>query len=132
MTTSIDVALVTRDTQRAVGFYRDLLGLEPAGDLRVGGIVPDGHLTRLGAGESVLKILEFDERGQGTGQLASIGASAGLQYFTVRVDDPAAVTQRHAEGGGEVLVEARELRPGVTVAFLRDPDGNIVELVAGA
>ena len=32
-------------------------------------------------------------------------------------------------GGGKVVVPIREIREGVSIAFLEDPDGNWVELL---
>jgi hypothetical protein len=49
----------------------------------------------------------------------------------VRAKDPAAALDRAEQLGGARLMEAREVRPGVTVAMFRDPAGNAVGLISG-
>lgn len=126
---SLDVALVSRDSSRLVAFYRDVVGLEMTGELRVSGVVPDGRLTRLAAGESTLKVLQFDAEPERDAPGGAAADATGLRYLTVGVVDLAAVLRTCAEIGVPVDLPLTVLNPEVAIAFVHDPDGNVVELV---
>ncbi len=73
-------------------------------------------------------------RVNGAGLEGGVGAFPGApNYVTVYVQakDPAAALERAERLGGTRLMEAREVRPGVTVAMFRDPAGNAVGLISG-
>jgi predicted enzyme related to lactoylglutathione lyase len=55
----------------------------------------------------------------------------GVRYITMWVDDVATVVERWRARAGQVLLEPIELRPGVVMALLADPDGNRVEVMQG-
>src|SRR3954454_25375707 len=68
-------------------------------------------------------------RADGAGIAGGIGAfQGGPSYVTVYVhaDDPAAALERARELGAEVIMEAREVSPGVTAGMFRDPAGHMV------
>lgn len=132
MERSLDVAIVTRSSSRLLGFYRDLLGLEVTGEVRVSGVVPDGLLTRVKVGSSTLKILQFDSD---PGAEAPSGAPAdatGLRYLTVGVEDLAAALQACADAAIDIALPVTVLNADLAIAFVHDPDGNVVELVGPA
>jgi catechol 2,3-dioxygenase-like lactoylglutathione lyase family enzyme len=60
----------------------------------------------------------------------NIGRSAGIAHFGFRLTDPldidAAVAAVRAAGG--TIVEQGEFVPGEPYAFVRDPDGYLVEI----
>jgi uncharacterized protein len=65
----------------------------------------------------------------GAGIAGGVGAfQGGPSYVTVYVhaDDPAAALERARELGAEILMEAREVSPGVTAGMFRDPAGHMV------
>ena len=65
----------------------------------------------------------------GAGVAGGVGAFAGgPSYVTVYVhaDDPAAALERGRSLGAEVLMEAREVSPGVVAGMFRDPAGHMV------
>lgn len=126
---SLDVALVSRDSSRLVAFYRDVVGLQVTGELRVSGVVPDGLLTRLAAGESALKILQFDAEPGADAPGGAAADATGLRYLTVGVEDLAAVLRTCSETGVPVDLPLTVLNAELAIAFVHDPDGNIVELV---
>jgi catechol 2,3-dioxygenase-like lactoylglutathione lyase family enzyme len=127
---AMDVALVTRDAERLAHFYRDGLGLEPAGELRVTGVLPDGKLIRLRRGGSTLKILQFDSDPSASAPNGEVAAATGLRYLTVPVSDLETKFDACVKNGTEPIMAPTVLRPGTSIAFLRDPDGNVVELVS--
>jgi catechol 2,3-dioxygenase-like lactoylglutathione lyase family enzyme len=126
---ALDVALVTRNAQRLAEFYREHLGLEPAGELAVSGILPTGRLIRLRRGGSTLKILQFDASPSEDSPPGDLYEATGIRYVTVPVSDLRKRFDGCVEQGTQSVMPPTELRPGLTIAFVRDPDGNVVELV---
>ena len=54
----------------------------------------------------------------------------GFGHVALEVDDAAAYCAAVKQRGGEVVREAGEMKHGTTViAFLRDPDGYLIELI---
>ena len=71
---------------------------------------------------------------EGAGIAGGIGAfQGGPSYVTVYVhaDDPAAALERAAALGAEVVMEAREVSPGVIAGMFRDPAGHMVGVMKG-
>jgi predicted enzyme related to lactoylglutathione lyase len=65
----------------------------------------------------------------GAGIAGGVGAfQGGSSYVTVYVhaDDPAAALEKARDLGAEVVMEAREVSPGVTAGMFRDPAGHMV------
>ncbi|NKB57455.1 MAG: hypothetical protein GKS00_14110 [Alphaproteobacteria bacterium] len=122
---SIDIGIVVRDLDAALKFYRDTLGLEYAAEMPAGG----GRMHRLMCGTTVVKIVIHDtlpaKSDNGGGPL---GAS-GIRYWTISVKDLAAITDKCRDAGYTVAVEPRDVRPGVRISMVEDPDGNWVEFL---
>jgi predicted enzyme related to lactoylglutathione lyase len=105
--------IVGGDGQAQQGFYSELFGWDLAPVESTGGAYA---------------------RAGGAGLDGGVGAFPGApNYVTVyvRAKDPAAALERAEQLGGSRLMEAREVRPGVTVAMFRDPAGNAVGLISG-
>ncbi len=105
--------IVGGDGEGQQGFYRDLFGWNVEPVESTGGAY--GRVA-------------------GAGLEGGVGAFPGApSYVTVyvRAKDPAAALDRAEQLGGARLMEAREVRPGVTVAMFRDPAGNAVGLISG-
>ena len=72
---------------------------------------------------------------EGAGIAGGVGAfQGGPSYVTVYVhaDDPAAALERARSLGAEVLMEAREVSPGVVAGMFRDPAGHMVGVMRRA
>jgi lactoylglutathione lyase len=116
------------DLDRSVGFYTKLLDMK---ELRRTD-VPDGKYTLafVGYGDegsnSVIELtynygVEKYEQGGAFGHLA------------IGVPDVAATCEKVRKGGGTVTREAGPVKFGTTViAFIKDPDGYMIELVQRA
>ena len=120
------IAITVRDMDRAVDFYRDLLGFEVLGQL----FLNDGtfKLVYLQAGAARIELFAFTETGR------SVDADApnedlGFKHLAFTVDDVDAVTARLQAADVEFTVEPLDAPGGVRLAFFRDPDGNLLELV---
>ncbi|HEY3485588.1 MAG TPA: VOC family protein [Ilumatobacteraceae bacterium] len=122
---SIDVGLVVGDIERALHFYRDLIGLDVAGTMEM----PDGGtMHRLTCGDATIKIIEPPAPATPTPG-GSISSAQGWRYITVWAPEVVAIVERCREAGCHVEVEPWEFRPGMTVGIVADFEGNLVELV---
>ncbi len=60
-----------------------------------------------------------------------INGATGYRYFTITVSDINGAVAACEAAGATIAVPVTELRPGITIAMVEDPDGNWVELLAG-
>jgi catechol 2,3-dioxygenase-like lactoylglutathione lyase family enzyme len=123
---ALDLGVVTADAERALGFYRDTLGLVPDGEVRFPGL---GVVHRLRCGESTVKLLALDAPPAARAPGGGFGAATGFRYCTLHVANLDALVAACRARGHAVPVDVRTLRPGVRVAMVEDPDGNTVELM---
>lgn len=124
---SIDLGIVVKDSARALAFYRDLLGFEHVGDVPMPGL--NGTMHRLLCGTTTIKLVALDVHPPAEAPPGGIGAATGYRYFTMQVSNLEAITQQCKDAGVRVVVEAAEIRPGVSITMVEDPDGNWVEFV---
>jgi catechol 2,3-dioxygenase-like lactoylglutathione lyase family enzyme len=123
---SIDLGIVVRDIDTALGFYRDTLGFKPAGD----DDMPGGmHMWRLMCGTSMIKLVTFERTPQGEPARGSIGKGFGYRYWTMSVGNLADIVAACEKGGYKVAVPITNIRAGVEIAIVEDPDGNWVEFL---
>ena len=106
----------------AAPFFRSL-GNEAA---RGGG---NGTTHGLVCGTAVVKVIEYDETPGAANPVGGIPAASGYGYWTISVSNLDDLAAQCAEAGYTVAVEPREIRPGVRIAMIEDPDGNWVELL---
>jgi catechol 2,3-dioxygenase-like lactoylglutathione lyase family enzyme len=126
---SIDLGIVVRDIDAALGFYRDTLGFKPAGD----DSMPGGmHMWRLMCGTSMIKLVTFERTPQGEAPKGAIGKGFGYRYWTLSVSNLAEIVAACEAAGRKVAVPVTNIRPGVEIAIVEDPDGNWVEFLAAS
>ncbi|MBM2823667.1 MAG: Lactoylglutathione lyase-related protein [Thermoleophilia bacterium] len=111
MTNVVEVAIFTDDVAAAATFYRGLLGAEPVAEWPGGAI--------FAAGDSKLLV---HERGA-----AMENGPPNEDHFAFSVVDLDAACDELSAHGVPFLVEPREY-PWGRSAYLRDPDGRLVEL----
>lgn len=144
MTAPMEVGLTVSDLPRMRAFYETALGLRfvsevhvPADKAAEAAMSPVGYTAvRLQTpwGERV-KLLAPDlpprPRDDDEGMIL---AHQGATYLTFIVDDIAATVGRVRAAGGRLLNRepVTEVRPGVLLSFLRDPEGHILEIVSYA
>ena len=124
---SIDLGIVTTDAAAAVGFYRDVLGFEDQGEMPM----PGGTMHRLACGSSVIKIVSPRNPPPASAPPGGIQGATGYRYWTITVGNLDELVAACEAAGRKVVVPVTELRPGVTIAIVEDPDGNWVEFLAG-
>ncbi|MBU2644245.1 VOC family protein [bacterium] len=123
---SIDLGIVTRNVDKALAFYRDTLGLKPAGEMPMSG---GGKMVRLACGTSVIKLVVNGRDPKATAPPGGIGGATGYRYWTISIDNIADAVKACDEAGYKVAVPITEIRPGIRIAMIEDPDGNWVELL---
>jgi catechol 2,3-dioxygenase-like lactoylglutathione lyase family enzyme len=106
-----EIALFTDDVERASAFYRGLTGTPPVAEW------PGGALFELGSG----KLLVHERTA------ATDAGPPNEDHFAISVDDLDEMCATIAAGGSSLLVEPRDYSWGRS-AYLRDPDGRLVEL----
>jgi catechol 2,3-dioxygenase-like lactoylglutathione lyase family enzyme len=120
---SLDLGVVVSDIEASLAFYRDTLGLTYVGS----NAVAFGTLHRLRFGTSDFKLID-PATTPPSGPLG-LTASLGLRYVTFVIKNLQEVCDKLAALGVTFEREQCEIRPGVTIAMVHDPDGNVVEFV---
>lgn len=120
---TLDVGIVASSAEAAKKFYGEVLGLERLASVSQA----DGEaMLRFRSGTSVLKISVYGEpRPQPE---AGVRAAIGLRLLTLLTQDAAGVARR-AAAHGLPEVKLRTSPAGLSIGFLRDFDGNEIELV---
>jgi catechol 2,3-dioxygenase-like lactoylglutathione lyase family enzyme len=124
---SIDLGIVAKDGPALVAFYRDVLGFEDQGEMPM----PGGSMHRLAAGTSIIKIVCPRNAPTAGSPPGGIQGATGYRYWTITVSNLPELVAACEAGGHNVVVPVTELRPGITIAIVEDPDGNWVEFLAG-
>jgi glyoxylase I family protein len=120
---ALDVGIIVSDIEASLAFYRDRLGLEKVQEVPLW----FGTMHRLAFGDSFVKLVDPKEAvPAGTPGLHSV---LGFRYITFQVANIDALCAELTAGGVNFVVEKNEFMPGVTIAMVNDPDGNIVEFV---
>lgn len=122
---SIDLGIVSRNASACVAFYRDVLGFEDLGE----GPMPGGTMHRLKCGTSVIKVIDLRRAPAAEAPPGGLAGGTGYRYWTISVSNLADVVSSAEQAGHRIAMPQTQLRPGVTIAMLEDPDGNWVELL---
>jgi len=145
--TTIDLGCVVSDLDASVRFYtegigfRTVKGFEVPADLaRDAGLTDSKPLAIrvlvLGEGDAAtkLKLMQVAGATPRTGDAEFIHSHTGFRYLTIFVADTDAAVARLAKLGVKPLAKSpvplpESLAPGMHLTCVRDPDGNIVELI---
>lgn len=123
---SIDLGVVTTNPDAMVRFYKDVIGLPQEGEMPMPG---GGKMIRLLAGDSVIKIVTPATAPPASAAPGGIAGASGYRYWTITVSNLNEVAERCAAAGHKLAIKPREIRPGVAIAMVEDPDGNWVEFL---
>ena len=141
--TTIDVGIVVSDVEKSAKFYKNALGFtevpgfdvskEMAGDSGLA----DYHafsvrVLVLDDQESAtkIKIMKFSDAPGKKVDNQYIHSSLGYSYLTIFVSDTTAAVDRAKKAGAVPVKEPYQLGTGNSyLTLVRDPDGNIIELV---
>ena len=61
-----------------------------------------------------------------------IGGGTGYRYWTMTVTDLDALVESLKAAEASVIIPSTEIRPGIRIAMVADPDGNWVEFLEEA
>ncbi len=120
---SLDIGVIVSDIKASLHFYQNILGLTFVG------ITPlwFGTMHRLRFGTSDFKLVEpkiVPPRGA-----IGLENQLGLRYVTFVIENLSELCDDLRKRGIEFTLPEKEIRPGVRIAMVKDPDGNIVEFV---
>jgi catechol 2,3-dioxygenase-like lactoylglutathione lyase family enzyme len=120
---SLDLGVLVSDIKASLNFYQNLLGLEFVGETPLW----FGTMHRLRFGSSDFKLIEphtIPPKGA-----IGLEGQLGFRYVTFVVQNLSELCSKLLGQGIEFTVPEKEIRPGVRIAMVKDPDGNIVEFV---
>jgi len=123
---ALDLGILVQDIQKSLAFYLDVLGLQKIGELPI----PFGHMHRLAFGDSFVKLVD-PKKVPPAGEIG-LTKALGFRYITFQVSNIDEVCAACEKAGVTFEMPKQQLMPGVTIAMVRDPDGNVVEFVQRA
>ena len=145
---TIDLGTVVGDLERSVRFYteaigfRELKGFDVSAQLATDAGLTDGkplaiRVLVLGAGEQAtkLKLMQVADAAPRGGDNEFIHSHTGFRYLTIMVTDTDDALERLRQFGVKPLAKSPVLLPeslappGTYLTCVRDPDGNVVELI---
>ena len=84
---------------------------------------------KLLAQDCLTTLIELDPAPAAPAAPGGIRGATGYRYWTIAVSNLVASVEKAAAAGATIVVAAKEVRPGITIAIIADPDGNWVELL---
>jgi catechol 2,3-dioxygenase-like lactoylglutathione lyase family enzyme len=121
----IEVGLVTGNLDEMIAFYSETLQLQAGEVVEVPGRV---RVARVTHHDSVLKLVQpVDEPGDSE-MVGSPLERVGIRYLTLHIEDGER-TYDELSSLGCVVPETRFESPSRLTFVIRDPDGNLIELL---
>jgi glyoxylase I family protein len=124
------------DLEQGVAFYRDVLGMDELDRVEfddeafstfVAVEDVDVDIVFLDAGGCAIELLEYTDSGENANEGVS-NDMVGASHFCLAVED---IERRYEElsDSVEFVSPPQTLENGATVAYMYDPDGNVIELL---
>ena len=120
---SLDLGVIVSDIKTSLNFYQNILGLEFAGTVPLW----FGTMHRLRFGTSDFKLI--DPKVIPPHGVIGLDNQTGFRYVTFVIKNLSELCDDLRKRGIEFTLPEKEIRPGVRIAMVKDPDGNIVEFV---
>jgi catechol 2,3-dioxygenase-like lactoylglutathione lyase family enzyme len=120
---SLDLGIIVSDIKASLNFYQNILGLQFVGEMPLW----FGTMHRLRFGSSDFKLIDPQKKPP-KGPIG-LESQLGFRYVTFVIKNLSTLCEELRTKGIEFVVPEKEMRPGVRIAMVKDPDGNIVEFV---
>jgi glyoxylase I family protein len=117
------VEIVPQDTERAIGFYGDVLGFAMKDRITIG-MGPLEEVIFMALGDTTLEIVSMKNPAPPSRE----GAVAGYRMMAIEVDDMEKAVAYLKSKGVEISVEPVLLADGSKRGEIKDPDGLGIEL----
>ncbi len=128
---AIDLGIVTTNGDEMLAFYRDVLGFKHEGDVALEKIgIKVMH--RLWCGKSLIKLVVPVSDPNTPPSPGGLTGGTGYRYWTMTIDNLDEIMSEVEAAGHKVVWPRNEVRPGVSVGMVEDPDGNWVEFIQAA
>jgi catechol 2,3-dioxygenase-like lactoylglutathione lyase family enzyme len=130
------VALSVRDMEKAIAFYRDIVGMQKVFDREfdepmarlIGVPGTQVRIVHMQLGDSVVELFDYRYPPGREPRPDAQQSDYGLTHIGFMVEDFWG-TYRHLEGHGvQFLGEPVEIRPGVFVAYFRGAEREVCEI----
>ena len=137
--TAHHVGVTVSDLDRAVDFYTDTFGLDVLAEFSVDGEafsdavdVPgaSASFAHLNGGDVVVELVEYEpqaDSGSDSGAAPELNRS-GATHLGLSVDD-VETFYTDLDEDVETLSPPRTTASGTTICFVRDPEGNLIEVL---
>ena len=134
--TAHPVGITVADLDRAVDFYAETFDLDVVAECAVGGdafaeaVAVEGAsaaFAHLDAGGSIVELVEYEPAGEESADPPELNRP-GATHLGLTVDDVEAFYDGLADDV-ETLSPPRTTESGTTVLFVRDPEGNLIEVL---
>jgi len=121
-------AITVSNLRRSIDFYQDILGFKVLGQL----IQDNGNFIivylDMGNGK-ILELFNFSEKGE---PITSYNdKNIGMKHFAFKVDNVDEAYEYFKKEGVEFTMEPTNAEGGVRIAFFKDPDGILIEIIQG-
>jgi catechol 2,3-dioxygenase-like lactoylglutathione lyase family enzyme len=144
--TTIDIGVHVSDIEAAADFYTNVIGFtevdgfDVAADFATAAGLTDGQpltvrVFVLGEDDSAtqLKLMEIPDVETKKSDNAYVHSQLGFRYLTINIDDTNAALERLRAAGSEPVADGPILigedPAGDYLTVVRDPDGNLIELI---
>jgi catechol 2,3-dioxygenase-like lactoylglutathione lyase family enzyme len=125
---AIDLGIVTTNGEAMLTFYRDVLGFEHEGDIAMEH-VGIKVMHRLWFGKSLIKLVVPVKDPGVPAAPGGIQGGTGYRYWTMTIHNLDEVLSAVQAAGQKIVRPRTEVRPGVVIGMVEDPDGNLVEFI---
>ena len=145
--TTIDIGMVVTDLDTSVAFYTDGIGFKESDGFQVDSTLAgsagltdnkplDVRVLVLGNDKTAtkLKLMQIAKTSPRSGDNDFIHSHTGFRYLTIIIEDTSAALSRLNKLGVVPLAKSpvtlpQDLVPGMSLTCVKDPDGNLVELI---
>ncbi len=127
------LALAVSNLEKSIRFYQQCMGFEVVEnyswgiegnflDQMMGSNFGSGRAAMLSSGNAFIEIFEYDD-------LPGVFRLENPLHFCIYTDNIVDLFQKVSEYGANVLHPPLNTQLGTSLAFIKDPDGNLIELL---